>query len=121
VNDRNQISKIKNSDPDVHRNSCPIERPLLVTTISADDEDESKEIEEGLEPLVVEPQAAPVAGIEVEEPMHIEIGTRGIVRLDTGVTFLATTTQVDPLTIDGGEEFGLLEISREEFTPEEAA
>jgi hypothetical protein len=35
----NRPRRIPNSDPEIHRSSRPIERPLLVTTISAEDDE----------------------------------------------------------------------------------
>jgi len=66
VNDRNRPERIKNSDPEVHRHSRPIVKPLLVTTISAEDEPEVELTEDDAAELsLVEPTL--VAGQE-EEP-----------------------------------------------------
>ena len=69
IGDNGRPVRIPNSDPSVYKNAQPIEKPLMVTTVESDLEDEvEQEIEDGLKPLVIEsPTAAPEAGVETEE------------------------------------------------------
>jgi hypothetical protein len=126
VDEHNRISRIKTSDPDVHKNARPIERPLNIMSIESQELDEI-EVEQSTEDdtrveLLPATPAVEAAGEDTsEEPTPLEIGQQGKVLLTTGVTFHAEITQVesDYLTVDGGEEYGVLEISPEEWQGDE--
>jgi len=120
IDGHNRVAQLRHADPSVHRHASKPVKPLTVATIDAQEldepEQEVEQSEDDVELLAPVPEIR--AGVEAEEPMQIEIGTTGIVRLDTGITFFARIIGLDPLTVDGGEEFGLLEISPSEFEAE---
>lgn len=51
----NRPRRIPNSDPEIHWNSRPVERPLLITTISAEDEPEVPTEDDAVELSLSEP------------------------------------------------------------------
>ncbi len=51
----NRPRLIPNSDPEIHWNSRPVERPLLITTISAEDEPEVPTEDDAVELSLSEP------------------------------------------------------------------
>ena len=80
----NRPRRIPNSDPEIHRNSRPVERPLLITTISAEDEPEVPTEDDAVELSLSEP--AVEAGDEEPEiepePSDEQEGERESVDID---------------------------------------
>jgi hypothetical protein len=70
----NRPIRIPNSDPEIHRNYRPVERPLLITTISAEDEPEIEETTEDDSPELNLSVAPITAGSDTESEIGPEDG-----------------------------------------------
>jgi hypothetical protein len=73
IGDNGRPVRIPNSDPSVHKNSHPIEKPLMVTTVESDLEDEVEQgIDDERELTTIESVVVPAAGEEVPNQIDVE-------------------------------------------------
>lgn len=73
IGDNGRPVRIPNSDPSVYKNAQPIEKPLMVTTVESDLEDEVEQgIDDERELTTIESVVVPAAGEEVPNQIDVE-------------------------------------------------